>query len=248
MRDCRSGYPSKEICIGSVLSREHTDLYCVGMNYHLFSAFLIITFVLVIVPGPIVTLIIATGATRGTRAALLTVAGSTLGNAALLGLHRIRLELDLKNLFGSIRNHALDRRGVSVLAGHSVMAPCWRKRRGAVAAGPRVPFTRLRRGHNQSENDCVLHGVSTAICRSQFAGWISARSDVHRVSDDGDGHGRRLGDRRRRRPQPVFQTDARTLARSTVRRGADWRWCLVVVRATSRVIGNADLKILELTR
>jgi threonine/homoserine/homoserine lactone efflux protein len=35
------------------------------MNYHLFSAFLLITFVLVIVPGPIVTLIIATGATRG---------------------------------------------------------------------------------------------------------------------------------------------------------------------------------------
>jgi homoserine/homoserine lactone efflux protein len=54
------------------------------MNYHLFSAFLLITFVLVIVPGPIVTLVIATGATRGTRAALITVIGTTLGNAALL--------------------------------------------------------------------------------------------------------------------------------------------------------------------
>jgi threonine/homoserine/homoserine lactone efflux protein len=54
------------------------------MNYQLFSAFLLITFVLVIVPGPIVTLVISTGATRGTRAALITVAGSATGNALLI--------------------------------------------------------------------------------------------------------------------------------------------------------------------
>ena len=54
------------------------------MNYHLFSAFLLITFVLVIVPGPIVTLVVATAATRGSRAALVTVIGTTLGNTALL--------------------------------------------------------------------------------------------------------------------------------------------------------------------
>jgi homoserine/homoserine lactone efflux protein len=54
------------------------------MNLELFSAFMLITFVLVIVPGPIVTLVISTGATQGTRAALITVAGSTLGNALLI--------------------------------------------------------------------------------------------------------------------------------------------------------------------
>jgi homoserine/homoserine lactone efflux protein len=54
------------------------------MNYQLFSAFLLITFILVIVPGPIVTLVITTGATRGIRAALMTVLGSTLGNAVLI--------------------------------------------------------------------------------------------------------------------------------------------------------------------
>ena len=54
------------------------------MNYSLFSAFLLITFVLVIVPGPIVTLVIATAATRGTRAALITVIGTTLGTAVML--------------------------------------------------------------------------------------------------------------------------------------------------------------------
>ena len=55
------------------------------MNWHLFSAFLLITAVLVIVPGPIVTLVIATGASRGIRAAMQTVIGTTLGNALLLG-------------------------------------------------------------------------------------------------------------------------------------------------------------------
>jgi homoserine/homoserine lactone efflux protein len=55
------------------------------MNLELFTAFLLISFVLVILPGPVVTLVIATGATQGTRAALITVAGSTLGNALLIG-------------------------------------------------------------------------------------------------------------------------------------------------------------------
>ena len=54
------------------------------MNLELFTAFLLITVVLIIAPGPIVTLVISTGATRGVRAALTTVAGTTLGNALLL--------------------------------------------------------------------------------------------------------------------------------------------------------------------
>ncbi|HEY7661820.1 MAG TPA: LysE family translocator [Xanthobacteraceae bacterium] len=54
------------------------------MNWELFTAFLLITVVLVVTPGPIVTLVIATGATRGIGAALTTVAGTTLGNAVLL--------------------------------------------------------------------------------------------------------------------------------------------------------------------
>ena len=53
------------------------------MNWELFAAFLVITAVLVITPGPIVTLVIATGAREGMRAALTTVVGTTLGNAVL---------------------------------------------------------------------------------------------------------------------------------------------------------------------
>ncbi len=54
------------------------------MNWDLFAAFLVITAVLIVVPGPIVTLIIATGARQGVRAALVTVAGTSLGDAVLL--------------------------------------------------------------------------------------------------------------------------------------------------------------------
>jgi homoserine/homoserine lactone efflux protein len=54
------------------------------MNWQLFATFLAITVVLVLTPGPIVTLLIATGASKGTRAALVTVAGTSTGNALLL--------------------------------------------------------------------------------------------------------------------------------------------------------------------
>jgi threonine/homoserine/homoserine lactone efflux protein len=61
------------------------------MNWHLFSAFLLITVVLFLTPGPIVTLIIATAARQGTRAALTTVAGASSGNALLVGCIAIGL-------------------------------------------------------------------------------------------------------------------------------------------------------------
>jgi threonine/homoserine/homoserine lactone efflux protein len=55
------------------------------MNPELFLAFLLITLLLMLTPGPIVTLVVSTGARQGTRAALVTVAGTTLGNAVLIG-------------------------------------------------------------------------------------------------------------------------------------------------------------------
>jgi homoserine/homoserine lactone efflux protein len=62
------------------------------MNWQLFAGFLLITLLLILVPGPIVTLVISTGATRGMRAALITVAGTSTGNAVLLAA--IALGLD----------------------------------------------------------------------------------------------------------------------------------------------------------
>ena len=67
------------------------------MNWHLFAAFLVITAVLIVVPGPIVTLVIATGARQGTRAALVTVAGTSLGNTVLLAAIALGLGWVLRN-------------------------------------------------------------------------------------------------------------------------------------------------------
>jgi len=67
------------------------------MNWELFAAFLLITAVLVITPGPIVTLVIATGAREGMRAALTTVVGTTLGNALLLAAIAFGLSWGVRN-------------------------------------------------------------------------------------------------------------------------------------------------------
>lgn len=67
------------------------------MNWELFSAFVVITIFLIVTPGPVVTFVIATGATRGVKAALLAVLGTTIGNAILLALIAIGLSWILKN-------------------------------------------------------------------------------------------------------------------------------------------------------
>ena len=51
------------------------------MNWHLFTAFLLLTLVLIMTPGPVVTLVIATSTNKGLRAGLITVAGSSIGLA-----------------------------------------------------------------------------------------------------------------------------------------------------------------------
>lgn len=66
------------------------------MNWELFFAFLVITMILVITPGPIVTLVIATGASRGIPAALTTVAGTTIGNFVLISAIAFGLNWVLK--------------------------------------------------------------------------------------------------------------------------------------------------------
>jgi threonine/homoserine/homoserine lactone efflux protein len=67
------------------------------LNWELFAAFMVITMILVVTPGPIVTLVIATGASQGVRAALVTVAGTTSGNALLIGAIALGLSWVLAN-------------------------------------------------------------------------------------------------------------------------------------------------------
>ena len=76
------------------------------LNPELFLAFLLITAVLIVTPGPVVTLVIATGATEGARAGLVTVLGTTTGNALLVGSIAFGLSWVLKSsvvVFEAIR-------------------------------------------------------------------------------------------------------------------------------------------------
>jgi threonine/homoserine/homoserine lactone efflux protein len=69
------------------------------MNWELFTAFLLITLVLMLIPGPIVTLVIATSASKGMRAGFVTIAGTSSGSAVLLTVIAMGLSW--------ILNHAL---------------------------------------------------------------------------------------------------------------------------------------------
>ena len=112
------------------------------MNYQLFSAFLLITFVLVIVPGPIVTLVIATGATNGTRPALITVAGSTTGNALLISA--IALGLSIVIQYAAVIFEYLRWIGAAYLVWLGIQA--WRHSGAAAALAPPRGHVYFRRG------------------------------------------------------------------------------------------------------
>src|SRR5256886_6669762 len=67
------------------------------MNWELFAAFLVTPPSLVIRPGPVVPLVIATGAREGMRAAFPTVVGTSLGNALLLAAIAFGLSWVVRN-------------------------------------------------------------------------------------------------------------------------------------------------------
>lgn len=112
------------------------------MNWHLFSAFLLITVVLFLTPGPIVTLIVATAARSGTRAALITVAGASTGNAILLALLALGLGWILKTsaqVFEVMRWA-----GAAYLVWLGIQA--WRSTATATALAPPSVHVHARRG------------------------------------------------------------------------------------------------------
>lgn len=61
------------------------------MSLHLFFPYCLAVAILVLIPGPVVTLVIANSLSHGSRTGLVTVAGAGLGNAILLGTTAIGL-------------------------------------------------------------------------------------------------------------------------------------------------------------
>ena len=112
------------------------------MNPQLFAAYLLITFVLVIAPGPIVTLVVTTGATRGVRPALATVVGTTLGNALLLTAIALGLTWVLANAL--ILFEVMRWAGAAYLVYLGVQA--WRGAAKAAEAPPVADHVHFARG------------------------------------------------------------------------------------------------------
>jgi len=198
------------------------------MNWGMFAAFLVITAVLIVTPGPIVTLVIATGARQGIRAALVTVAGTSLGNAVLLAAIALGLSWVLQNaaaLFEVLRFV-----GAAYLIWLGIQA--WRhagELKPAEMSG-RVNFTRLRGGAVESEDHRILHGLPAAIRRSETACGDPAPRHVrgHCAVRGAVGFG--LGDCVRHGPCLVHAAGAGEIARPDVRGRADGRRHLAVAR------------------
>jgi homoserine/homoserine lactone efflux protein len=110
------------------------------MNWQLFSGFLALTLVLLLTPGPIVTLVIATAARGGMREGLTTVAGTTVGNALLLTA--IALGLDWVLAHARLLFELLRWLGAVYLVWLGIRA--WRQagRTQSSAPGQRVNFSR----------------------------------------------------------------------------------------------------------
>jgi homoserine/homoserine lactone efflux protein len=127
------------------------------MNWELFAAFLVITMILVVTPGPIVTLVIATGASQGVRAALITVAGTTLGNALLIAAIALGLNWVLSN--AATLFEVLRWAGAAYLIWLGIQA--WRGAGNGVVAPP-------SRGVNFSR------GVLVAMCNPKTIAFFTA--------------------------------------------------------------------------
>ena len=193
------------------------------MNWELFAAFLLITTVLVITPGPIVTLVIATGAGQGIRAALTTVAGTTLGNALLLTTIAFGLSWVLENaatLFDILRWV-----GAAYLIWLGVQA--WRHAgaNGAMAA-PRG-HVHFWRGITVALSNPKTIAFFTAFLPQFVDPSLPAGRQLAVMcrcfSRSGRSHGFHLGCRGRAGPGMVHAVVAREAARPIVRYRADRR-------------------------
>ena len=129
------------------------------MNWHLFAGFLAITIVLLLVPGPIVTLVISTAATGGLRAGLVTVAGTSTGNALLIAA--IALGLDWVLAHAALLFLALRWLGAAYLVWLGVQV--WR------GAGARAP---PRPGHQVHFRRGVLVALSNPKTIAFFTAFL----------------------------------------------------------------------------
>ena len=173
------------------------------MNIELFTAFLLITIVLIITPGPIVTHIISTVCRSAGRADC--GRGRDARQRPALGGDRLRARLGPCARRSPVE--ALRWTGAAYLVWLGVQA--WRHAGEGEARLMETGRTRFARGIAgrplQSENDRVLHRLPAAVPRSQAAGGAAARGYVRRHRCSRRRLRLRLGDRRRPGPRVVHE-------------------------------------------
>ena len=135
-----------------------------------------ITMVLFLAPGPIVTLVIWTAATRGVRAGLVTVAGSTAGTALLLAAIVLGLSWVLGHAAALFE--ALRWPGAAYPCG-SACRPAAPRRPAVRSPGRPGAFAARFPGRDlEPQDDRVLQRVPAAIPRPAPARAPAARRDV----------------------------------------------------------------------
>ena len=194
------------------------------MSLELYAAYLVACLIVVLVPGPTVTLILANSIRHGTRAGLLNVLGTQVGLALMIGV----VGLGLTSLMEAA-GHWFD---WLRLAGAAYLIWLgWKmirssgadgERGDAGAAARRLPHTRHSGGAQQPEDPDLLRRLLPAVHRSR-ARPRSANPDHGPDGDAGRGRVRqRLRARRRpRRPGAFRQASAVVVARE--RWLPDWR-------------------------
>lgn len=135
------------------------------MNIELYLAFLAVSCVIIVVPGPNVTLILATGATRGMRAGLMTVAGTTM--AMVIQVAAVALGLAwLVGAYGALFD-VLRYVGAAYLVYLGIQA--WRK------AGDRLPDPKAATGNVKKG---FLVGLANPKTLAFFAAFFPQFIDV----------------------------------------------------------------------
>lgn len=173
---------------------------------------MVVATILFITPGPVVTLVIATGASHDIPVRrLATVAGSSVGLALLLTAIALGLTWVLQH--GATIFEMLRYVGAAYLVWVGIGA--WRNagKPASVVPSGRASFLRGRAGGAlQSQDDRVFYGISAAIRRAQTAQGAAARDHLRDVGRAGGDVRFRLGRRRRTEPRVALEASARDAA------------------------------------
>jgi hypothetical protein len=138
-----------------------------------------------------------------------------------------------------VRGSALDRRGLSRLARRASVAACGRGR--SATGGDRTRSVRAGPAGRavESQDDRLLHRLPAAIRRPASAGGAAAGRDVRRIGLSRRGVGFRLGRRVRPRTRMVHAARASEIARQTFRNGFDRRRAVAFLGETPELTVRA---------